>query len=197
MIKGGKRNPTPFIFHFNIGDNFIVNSLVCCMETLDVEVILDDPSEKILVQPAVLTASVKDQILEYLLQNASSRAIPMNEYLKQFNIDRLEGFVSFFSKLESQELIRCDGNFGWLGSRNDGVLLDLSHPLAQFSCRLLPQGVDYVQQKMNQKQVEQEVILLKQQSPSVPWYEHWVFWLICVVAFMATMIGFVEYNNIY
>ena len=118
------------------------------------DAILEQSSEKLVSGTAVS----KDIILDHLFGNGIDRPIPMNEFLKQFNVGKLENFVFIFRDLEKNELIRCVGNFWWLGSWYSGEFVDLSHPLAQFTCQLLPAGVQYVQEK-NSKQLAEERLL--------------------------------------
>ena len=153
------------------------------------DVMLERPPEKLLSFPP----DIKEKILNYLFENGVEHPIPMNNFLEQFEVDKLERFVVLFSEFENKQWVRCNGNFGWLGSRNDGELLDLSHPLTQFSCQLLQPGIEYIQKKNQELHlIEEHFSQYEQHKYKIPWYEHWLFWLIVVSCFMAGMIFLVE-----
>jgi hypothetical protein len=142
----------------------------------------------------------KDKILDFLFKNAVSRAIPMNDFLEPDFSNNLKGVVGVFREFEKKKFVQCDGNYGWLGSWHNGEQLDLTHPLTRFTCQLLPAGVDYVKQR-----IETNLSISVDQASkgssysdesSIPWYQHWIFWLVCIAVLMAVMIGLVEYNGV-
>ena len=161
------------------------------------EEILEHPPVKLTSQPS----QIKEEILNYLFEYGLDRPLPMNEYLKKFSPPNLETFIFLFGEFEKNEWARCNGNYGWLGSRHSEDLLDLSHPLVQFSCQLLPAGVEYLQKKNSKPMAHSEVKTVhhhtvrtveKGDEERIPWYQHWLFWLISIVVLMTMMIALVE-----
>jgi hypothetical protein len=158
---------------------------------------------------ALPIVKIKEEILEYLSKTATRQPVPVNDLLKKFEVERLEQFIIIFSKLENDGLVQCNGNFGWLGSRQDGELLDLSHPLTQFTCQILPEGIEFVKKKNSSETDRRKVdvknktlaiagdgdMLIYQVKQTMPWYQHWLFWLIAVAVFMFSMIALVEFSG--
>ncbi len=141
---------------------------------------------------------VRQHVLDYLYARRNEGYLHMNDLLKTFHLSNLKDYVAIFGKLESSNYISCKGNYGWLGSKHEGEFVDLSHPLSQFTCKLLPDGIDMVETNIKMASLEaiKQLPVTKPQQ-KIYWYQHWIFWLIIVAVFMISMISFVEVNYNY
>jgi hypothetical protein len=158
--------------------------------------------------------TMHEKVLEYLYEHSNSGPLPMNDFLETFDVPNPRVFIPVFRDLEKFKWVKCEGNYAWLGSWHTGELMGLSDPQTKFTCELLPAGKEYMQQKSSAqapvititKDKKQETpppppppqsrpAALRRERTSVPWYEHWIFWLVITAVFMAFMIGLVEYKS--
>jgi hypothetical protein len=148
----------------------------------------------------------REEILEYIFEHGRTGPVGMNEYLEHFHAPNPKVFIPVFREFEKNKWVQCQGNYAWLGSWHTGELLDLNNPQTYFTCQLLPAGADYltlkhtpppvVEEKKQTHPIAEKLFSpLRLEKNTVPWYEHWVFWLVMVCLFMGTMIGLVEMNG--